>query len=335
MLAVCVDAPGGPENLLLRTVPRPELKDGEVLVRVRATALNRADLLQRRGLYPAPPGASDILGLEAAGVVAEVGPGVNGCWRPGDRVMALLSGGGYAEFVAVPKAQLMPIPCHLTFQQAAAIPEAWVTAYQLLHLVGRVQPGDTVLVHAAASGVGTAAIQLARLAGAVPIATAGTPEKLKKAEELGAAAGINYRQEDFSEETLRYTEGRGAEVILDCIAGANWEKNVACLAADGRWVLYGKLGGGPVNGDLLGKLLSKRGQLLSSLLRSRSPQYKAELVQSFVETALPHFSPDADPALRPVIDSVFTVERVADAHRHMEANRNIGKIILEFPATEG
>ncbi|KAJ8399391.1 hypothetical protein AAFF_G00411030 [Aldrovandia affinis] len=349
MLAVCVDAPGGPEKLLLRSVPRPNPKDGEILIRVHSTALNRADLLQRRGLYPAPQGASEILGLEASGVVADLGPGVKGCWRPGDRVMALLSGGGYAEFVSAPEAHVMLIPSHLSFQQASAIPEAWLTAYQLLHFVGQVKPGDVVVVHAAGSGVGTAAVQLARLAGAIPIVTAGSPEKLRKAEELGAAAGFNYKQEDFSEGILLFTEvkgmacgtktselewvspGRGADVILDCIAGANWEKNMRSLATDGRWVLYGALGGCPVNGDLLGKLLAKRGQLLSSLLRSCSLQYKAELVKAFTEKALPHFSPDLLPVLRPVIDSVFAVERIAEAHSHMEANRNTGKIVIDFP----
>ncbi|KAG9336231.1 hypothetical protein JZ751_002578 [Albula glossodonta] len=331
MLAVCVDAPGGPDKLLLRTVPRPDPKDGEVLIRVHCTALNRADLLQRRGLYPAPPGVSDILGLEAAGMVVGLGPGVKGHWKPGDKVMALLSGGGYAQFVSVPEANVMSIPSQLSFQQAAAIPEAWLTAYQLLHFVGQVKPGDVVVVHAAGSGVGTAAIQLARLAGAIPIATAGTPGKLKKAEELGAAAGFNYKQEDFCEGILQFTEGRGADVVLDCVGGANWEKNVRSLATDGRWVLYGALGGCPVNGDLLGKLLAKRGQLLSSLLRSRSPQYKADLVKAFTERALSHFSPDLPPLLSPVIDCVFSVDCIAEAHCHMEANRNIGKIIIDFP----
>ncbi|CAB1335560.1 unnamed protein product [Coregonus sp. 'balchen'] len=281
MMAVCVDTPGGPESMLLRNVPRPQPEHGEVLIRVHATALNRADTLQRKGLYPAPPGESEVLGLEAAALAQ----GVRKCWGPGDRVMTLLSGGGYAEYVAVPEELLMSIPPHLT---------------------------------------------LVRLAGAIPIVTAGSSEKLQMAETLGAAAGFNYKQEDFAEKVNDFTAGRGANVILDCIGGSNWERNVACLATDGRWVLYGCMGGKAVAGDILGKLLSKRGQLLCSLLRSRSLQYKADLVRAFSERALPHFSdPASSPCrLRPVIDCTFSLEQVADAHRHMEANRNMGKIVI-------
>ncbi|XP_072546459.1 quinone oxidoreductase PIG3 isoform X2 [Salminus brasiliensis] len=331
MLAVCVKEPGGPETLYVGQVPRPTPKAGQVLIKVHATALNRADLLQRRGLYSAPPGESEILGLEAAGVVAGFGPGVKRNFRPGDRVMALLAGGGYAQYVAVHEELLMPVPQHMSLAESAAIPEAWLTAYQLLHLIGQVKQGESVLIHAGASGVGTAAIQLARLSCAVPVVTAGSPEKLKIASKLGAAAGFNYKERDFSDGILQFTEGRGVDVILDCIGGSCWEKNIRSLAMDGRWVLYGAMGGKSVQGDLLGKLLFKRGHILSSLLRSRSLQYKAELVRSFTEQALPHFqSADQSMSLRPVIDSVFNMHDVAEAHRHMEANKNIGKIILEI-----
>ncbi|TNN78233.1 Quinone oxidoreductase PIG3 [Liparis tanakae] len=319
MRAVCVDVPGGPENLLLRAVPRPQPKGREVLIKVHATALNRADLLQRRGLYPSPPGESDIIGLEVAGTVDTLGPGVEGGWRPDDRVMALLSGGGYAEYVSVPEELLMPIPPNLTLCQAAAIPEAWLTAFQLLVFIAQVKEGEVVLAHAGASGVGTAAVQLARLFGAVPVVTAGSPEKLKMAESLGAAAGFNYKEESFAK--------GGADVILDCIGGCNWEQNVSSLATDGRWVLYGTMGGRAVEGELLGKLLSKRGHLLCSLLRSRSLQYKAELVTAFSRRVLPHFSGQRA-SLRPVVDSTYSLEDIADAHRHMEANRNTGKIVI-------
>ncbi|XP_029900541.1 quinone oxidoreductase PIG3 isoform X2 [Myripristis murdjan] len=327
MLAVCVDVPGGSENLQLRTIPRPQLKDTEVLIKVHATALNRADLLQRRGLYPPPPGESEILGLEVAGTVAAIGPGVKRCWKSDDRVMALVCGGGYAEYVAVPEELLMPVPRQLSLCQAAAIPEAWLTAFQLLHLIAQVKQGEVVLVHAGASGVGTAAVQLARLLGAIPVVTAGSAEKLKMAEKLGAAAGFNYKEENFAERVNDFTEGRGADVILDCIGGSAWEKNVSCLATDGRWVLFGTMGGKTVEGDLLGKLLSKRGHLLSSLLRSRSLQYKAELVRAFSQRVLPFFS-DKPASLRPVIDSTFNLDDIAEAHKHMEANRNMGKIII-------
>ncbi|XP_062863779.1 quinone oxidoreductase PIG3 [Trichomycterus rosablanca] len=334
MLAVCVEEPGGPEKLCVKRVPRPEPKDGEVLIRVHATALNRADLLQRRGLYPVPPGESEILGLEAAGVITGLGPELRRNFKLGDKVMALLSGGGYAQYVVVPEELLMPVPSHLTLYEAAAIPEAWLTAHQLLHLIAKVKQGETVLIHAGASGVGTAAIQLARRSGAVSLVTAGSPEKLKIAVELGASAGFNYKECDFSDDVLQYTQGCGVDVILDCIGGSCWEKNVRSLAVDGRWVLYGAMGGKTIQGDLLGKLLFKRGSILSSLLRSRTLQYKAELVQSFTEQVLPHFqSADKSTSLRPVIDRMFHMKDITLAHIHMEANKNIGKIIINISET--
>ncbi|MEQ2248467.1 hypothetical protein ILYODFUR_019391 [Ilyodon furcidens] len=241
--------------------------------------------------------------------------------------MALLGGGGYAEYVSVREELLMPVPNNLTFCQAAAIPEAWLTAFQLLVFIAQVKEGEVVLVHAGASGVGTAAVQLVRLFGAVPIVTAGSQEKLQVAEKLGAAAGYNYKEESFVQGVRDFTGGKGVNVILDCIGGCNWEKNVNSLAVDGRWVLYGTMGGRALEGDLLGKLLSKRGHLLCSLLRSRSLEYKADLVKAFADRALPCFS--AQPAtLRPVIDSTFKLGEIAEAHRHMEANRNIGKIVI-------
>lgn len=334
MRAVCVDVPGGPENLVIRNVPRPTPKAGEVLIKVHATSLNRADLLQRRGLYPPPPGESDIIGLEVAGTVDAVGPGVKRSWKPDERVMALLCGGGYAEYVSVPEELLMSVPSNLSLSQAAAIPEAWLTAFQLLVFIAQVEEGEVVLVHAGASGVGTAAVQLVRLFGAVPVVTAGSPEKLKMAESLGAAAGFNYKVEKFTQGVQNFTGGKGANVILDCIGGTNWEQNVNSLATDGRWVLYGTMGGRGVEGDLLGKLLSKRGHLLCSLLRSRSLQYKAELVKAFTSRVLPHFL-DQPVSLKPVIDSSFNLEDIADAHRRMEANKNMGKIIINvIPQTE-
>uniref|UniRef100_A0A2K5UPG1 Tumor protein p53 inducible protein 3 n=1 Tax=Macaca fascicularis TaxID=9541 RepID=A0A2K5UPG1_MACFA len=269
MLAVHFDKPGGPENLYVKEVAKPSPGEGEVLLKVAASALNRADLIQREGQYDPPPGASNILGLEASGHVAELGPGCHGHWKIGDAAMALLPGGGQAQYVTVPESLLMPIPEGLTLLQAAAIPEAWLTAFQLLHLVGNVQAGDYVLIHAGLSGVGTAAIQLTRMAGAIPLVTAGSQQKLQMAEKLGAAAGFNYKEEDFSEATLKFTKGAGVNLILDCIGGSYWEKNVNCLALDGRWVLYGLLGGADINGPLLSKLLHKRGSLITSLLRSR------------------------------------------------------------------
>ncbi|XP_004582692.2 quinone oxidoreductase PIG3 [Ochotona princeps] len=335
MLAVHFDQPGGAENLYVKEVARPIPGPGEVLLKVAASALNRADIIQRQGGYPPPPGASSILGLEASGYVAELGPGCQGKWKTGDTAMALLPGGGQAQYVAVPEELLMPIPEGLTLLQAAAIPEAWLTAFQLLHLVGNVQAGDTVLIHAGSSGVGTAAIQLARLAGAIPLVTAGSPQKLQMAEKLGAAVGVNYKEEDFCEAVLKFTQGAGVNLILDCIGSSYWEKNINCLAVDGRWILYGLMGGADVNGPLLSKLLSKRGSLIASLLRSRNKTYKQALVRAFTERALPHFSTEGPQRLLPVLDSVYPLAAIQEAHKYMETNKNMGKIVLELPNEQG
>ncbi|XP_027545894.1 quinone oxidoreductase PIG3 isoform X3 [Neopelma chrysocephalum] len=289
MFAAYFDCPGGPENLYMKEVMKPSPGQGEVLVKVSASALNRADLLQRRGKYPPPEGASDILGLEAAGSVAGLGPGCRGRWKIGDAVMALLSGGG------------------------------------------KIQEGETVLIHAGASGVGMAAIQLVRLAKAIPIVTAGTQEKLKATANAGAAAGFNYKNEDFSEKVLEFTQGSGVDIILDCVGGSYWEKNLNCLSTDGRWIIYGLLSGGEVHGDLLARLLSKRASIHTSLLRSRDKEYKERLVRAFTEDALPYFSGGASPRLQPLVDSVYPLHKIAEAHRVMEENKNIGKIVIEVP----
>uniref|UniRef100_A0A8D2PBC6 Tumor protein p53 inducible protein 3 n=1 Tax=Zosterops lateralis melanops TaxID=1220523 RepID=A0A8D2PBC6_ZOSLA len=331
MFAAYFDRPGGPENLYMKEVVKPDPGEGEVLVRVFASALNRADLLQRTGKYPPPKGASGILGLEAAGSVAELGPGCSGRWKVGDAVMALLPGGGQAQFVTVPEGLLMPVPKDMTYTQAAAIPEAWLAAFQLLHFVGKVQEGERVLIHAGASGVGMAAIQLVRLAKAIPIVTAGTQEKLEATAKAGAAAGFNHKKEDFSKKVLEFTQGSGADIILDCVGASYWEKNLNCLSTDGRWIIYGLLGGGEVHGDLLARLLSKRATIHTSLLRSRDKEYKERLVRAFTEEALPHFSRGASPRLQPLVDSVYALQDIAKAHRAMEENRNIGKIIIEIP----
>lgn len=333
MLAAFFDTPGGPENLYVKEVPKPKLKEGEILIKVHASALNRADLLQRQGKYPPPIGASELLGLEAAGTVAGTGPGCEGRWKSGDIVMALMAGGGNAEYAAVQEGYVMPIPAGLTHAQAASIPEGWLTAYQLLHFVGKVQMGETVLIHAGASGVGTAAIQLTRLAGAIPIVTAGAKEKLEMTAKLGAAAGFNYKDEDFSKKVLEFTKGAGADIILDCIGGSNWEKNVDCLNTDGRWILYGLMSTGEIKGDLLSKMLRKRGNLLCSLLRSRSHKYKEELVAAFTKEALPYFAPNSQLQLQPVVDSIYPLHEIGDAHRRMEENKNTGKIIIEMPSS--
>ncbi|XP_078696595.1 quinone oxidoreductase PIG3-like [Branchiostoma floridae x Branchiostoma belcheri] len=328
MQAVVLQQPGGPDNLSVGTVARPQPQAGEVLLKVYATAVNRADTLQRKGLYPPPKGASDILGLEAAGKVAELGADCKGRWKPGDQVMALLPGGGNAEFVTVDEDHLMPIPDGMSYQQAAAIPEVWLTAYQLLHFVGELQEGETVLIHAGGSGVGTAATQLSRLAGARPIVTAGTPDKLQKAKDLGAVAAFNYKEGEFAQKVLDETNGKGVDVILDCVGASFWQQNARCLAVEGRWVLYGLLGGGSIDGDLLTQVLRKRINLLGTTLRARSKQYKASLVKAFSEQALPHFVSSGPVELTPIIDRVVPLQDIAQAHRCMEDNKNTGKIVL-------
>lgn len=224
----------------------------------------------------------------------------------------------------------MPVPKGLSLAQAASVPEAWLTAFQLLHFVGNVQAGDFVLIHAGSSGVGTAAIQLTRMAGAIPLVTAGSQEKIQMAEKLGAAAGFNYKEEDFSEAALKYTKDAGVNLILDCIGGSYWEKNVNCLALDGRWVLYGLMGGAEINGPLFSKLLFKRGSLITSLLRSRDKKYKRTLVKAFTEQILPHFSMEGPQRLQPVVDRIYPMAEIQEAHAYMETNKNMGKIVLDL-----
>ncbi|XP_071113105.1 quinone oxidoreductase PIG3-like [Haliotis cracherodii] len=317
---------GGPENLYVAEVARPVLGERQVLIRVHATAINRADTLQRKGLYPPPPGESDILGLEAAGVVESLGPGCSGKWKIGDRVMSLLAGGGNSEYVASPEKLLMPIPEGMDYINAAAIPEVWLTAYQLLHFVGKVQTGETVLIHGGASGVGTAAIQLVSLAGAKSIVTAGSENKIATATSLGASKGFNYKEGDFSQKVLDATNGKGVDVILDCVGGSYYEQNMNVIATDGRWVLYGLMGGGQISGDVLAKLLRKRVSITGTTLRARSLEYKTKLVGNFTEKVLPHFKSGS---VKPIVFTTFPLEKIGDAHKMMEENKNTGKIVIE------
>lgn len=324
MKAVLVRQPGGAENLVLGEFPTPEPGPGELRIRVRATALNRADILQRRGLYPPPPGSSPLMGLEAAGEVDALGEGCQG-WRVGDRVFALLPGGGYAQYVTVPAAMALPIPPNLSFEEAAAIPEAFFTAYQALFWIGRLQPGEWVLIHAGASGVGTAAIQLARDAGAHVAVTAGTEPKLETCRQLGAEVAVNYKQGPFAR-TIREAVGdRGVDLVLDFVGAPYWDQNLECLATDGRLVLIATMGGGVVDRFDLRQLMAKRLQVTGTTLRSRSPEYKAQLTREFAVRVLPKL---ASGRIRPVIDRVFPWDRVQDAHRYMERNLNTGKIVL-------
>jgi putative PIG3 family NAD(P)H quinone oxidoreductase len=324
MKAIVVTEPGGPEKLALADVPAPVPRDGELMVEVKATALNRADLLQRRGVYPPPKGESEILGLECAGVVAALGPGTTGAVRPGDRVMALLPGGGYAEAVAIPERMAIPIPERLSFEEAAAIPEAFLTAREALVTLGRTAPGSWVLIHAAAGGVGSAAVQLAKRLGARVVATAGTAAKLARVRELGAERVVDYRSEDFVEAVRAATGKAGCEVVVDFVGGPYWEKHAACLATGGRVVVVGVLGGTTASVNLA-LLLQRRWQILGLVMRSRPLADKIAIAAAFVRQDLPGI---ADGSLRPVIDRVLPLADARAAHERMEQNLNVGKIVL-------
>ncbi len=322
MRAVIVTEEGDPEHMEIGEVPTPEPGADEVLVKIHATALNRADTFQRRGHYPPPERASDILGLEMAGTVAETGPGVVD-WGEGDRVFALLDGGGYAEYTVVHKDRLMAVPPGLSMQEAAAIPEVFLTAYQALHWLGGLQPDHQVLIHAGASGVGTAAIQLTNLAGGHPHVTASAP-KHEVCRDLGAETTIDYESEDFAERIAAVTE-EGAHIIIDFIGAPYFHQNVDSLATDGRIVQLATLGGSTVEEVSLRALMAKRVHLLASTLRSRSLTYKIELTQAFAGDVLPQF---IEGTIQPVIDSTYDWADVSDAHRRMEKNENAGKIVL-------
>lgn len=307
----------------LANVPDPVAGPGEVLISVHATAVNRADALQRRGFYPPPPGTSPIIGLEVSGEVEAVGDGVTQ-WKGGDRVCALLAGGGYAEKTAVPAGQVMLVPDGIDLVTAAAIPEVFITAHDNLVTRGRLIAGETVLIHGGAGGVGTAAIQVARRQGAAVIVTAGSAERLQRCYELGAHHGIDHTREDFVARVAEITDGAGAEVILDVMGAAYLERNLTALARDGRLVVIGLQGGLHAEIDL-NTMLSRRLSLLATTLRSRPTEQKAEIVRRTVEDLWPSF---ADGSLRPVVDRVLPLDAVVEAHRAMEAGGAVGKIVL-------
>jgi len=295
----------------------------EALVAVQATAVNRADLSQARGHYPPPPGASKILGLEMAGVIVALGDAVVD-WRIGDRVCALLPGGGYAEYAAAPQGMLLRLPEAWSFAMGAAVPEVWYTAFVNLFLEGNLQPGETVLIHAGASGVGTAAIQLARAAGATVFVTAGAEEKLARCRTLGAALAVNYKKQDFLEAVLAATDGAGVDLILDPVGGAYLDRNVRALRPFGRLVNIGLLGGGP--GEMnVALLLRKRLRIVGSTLRNRPLAEKIAITRQFRERFWPLLVAGE---LQPVIDRVFPIIEAQAAHAYVLQNRNVGKVIL-------
>lgn len=320
MKAIVFDQPGGPEVLRYDDAPDPRPGPDELLVRVRATAVNRADTLQRRGGYPPPEGASPILGLELAGTV-ERGAGP---WQVGDRVMAVVTGGGYAELATVPIGMAMRIPDNLSFTQAAALPEAFLTAYLNLFTLGKLQAGERVLIHAGASGIGTAAIQLARAVGAQVFTTASSEAKLQRCRELGADITINYKEESFAARVAEATDGQGVNLVLDFVGAPYWNDNLAALGIDGRLALIGFLGGSRGQLDL-GPLMNKRITVFSTTLRRTPLPQKIALTEAFSAFAQGRLESGE---LQPVIDTVLPLAQAAEAHRLMESNSTIGKIVL-------
>lgn len=307
-------------------VPDPVAGEGEVLVEVMAGAVNRADILQRQGFYNPPPGTSPYPGLECSGRIAEVGPGVSG-WAVGDEVCALLAGGGYAEKVAVPAGQLLPLPKGVSLTQAAALPEVVCTVWSNVFMVAHLRPGETLLVHGGSSGIGTMAIQLAKAVGAKVAVTAGSREKLDRCAELGADILINYREQDFVEEIKKATDGAGADVILDNMGAKYLDRNVQTLAVNGRLAIIGMQGG--IKGELnIGALLGKRGAISATSLRARPLAEKAAIVAAVRE----HVWPLLDAGhVRPVVDRQLPMNEAAQAHRVVEESGHVGKVLLVAP----
>ncbi|WP_327409376.1 NAD(P)H-quinone oxidoreductase [Streptomyces sp. NBC_01281] len=326
MYAITIPEPGGPEALVWDEVPDPVAGEGEVLVEVVASAVNRADLLQRQGMYNPPPGASAYPGLECSGRVVQVGTGVSG-WAVGDEVCALLGGGGYAQKVAVPAGQLLPVPKGLNLLQAAALPEVTCTVWSNVFMVSHLLPGETLFVHGGSSGIGTMAIQLAKAVGAKVAVTAGTKEKLDFCAELGADILINYREQDFVEEIERATDGAGADVILDNMGAKYLDRNVRALAVNGRLAIIGMQGG--VKGELnIATLLNKRAAVSATSLRARPLSEKTAIVAAVRE----HVWPLIDGGhVRPVVDRELPMSEAGAAHRVLEESGHIGKVVLVAP----
>lgn len=323
MKAIVCEQPGAEDVLRIGEIEAPTLGPADVRIRVRATAVNRADLLQRQGLYPPPAGASPILGLECAGEIAEVGPDVR-TWRPGDRAMALLAGGGYAEVVVVDAGSALPVPDVLSDDEAGAMPEVFLTAFLNIFILGQPPAGGYVLIHGGGSGVGTAAISLCREAQLKTLVTAGSEEKCRRCREHGADVAIDYRAGDFAPSVRQATGGAGAHVILDCVGGRYLGGNLECLAADGKLVIIGLVGGARAEINLA-PLLMKRQSVIGSTLRSRSKADKAAIVRGFLDRFGGALRAGR---IRPVIDRVLPLENAAEAHRIVQASAHFGKVAL-------
>jgi putative PIG3 family NAD(P)H quinone oxidoreductase len=323
MHAVVISEPGGPEVLQWTEVEDPRPGPGEVLIEVEGAGVNRADMMQRQGFYPPPPGAPPYPGLECSGTIAAVGEGVTK-WHVGEEVCALLSGGGYAEQVVVPAGQLLPVPKSTTLGEAAGLPETLCTVYSNVFLGARLAVGETLLIHGGGSGIGTMAIQLAKHAGARVAVTAGSQDKLDACRELGADITINYREDDFVESLMEATDGHGADVILDIIGASYLARNIAALAPDGRIANIGMQQGRKAELDF-GALMAKRGAITSTSLRARPSSQKASIVAAVAENVWPVVDSGV---IRPVIDTELPMTDAAEAHRIMTASSHLGKIVL-------
>lgn len=322
MRVVQVQEDSPARDLLISEAAEPPCGDIQVLIAVHAAGVNRADLMQRAGKYPPPPGASPILGLEVSGTVTQVGSAVSG-FSVGERVCALLSGGGYAERVAVPAAHVMRLPANLSFEEGAGLPEAFITAFVNLFLEGELKAGERVLIHGGSSGVGTAGIQLAKAAGAHVACTVGNSAKAAACMQLGAEIAIDYKQEDFVESAQKWSPG-GVDLILDCVGGEYLQKNVSLLANGGRLVMIASMGGSTGVLDIP-QLMKRRARVIGSVLRSRSDAEKSSIIAAFAERFLPLF---ASGAITVVVDTAIPLEKAGEAHERMRRSDHIGKIVL-------
>ena len=323
MKAINIKASGDPSVLHLDDLELPYPQNGEVLIRTTAAGLNHADLLQRQGLYPPPEGASPLLGLEVSGIIEQTRSDL---WKKGDKVCALLSGGGYAEYCIAQADHCLPVPANINIADAAALPEAIYTVWQNIFVIAKLQKDETILIHGGSSGIGTMAIQMAKMAGASVIVTAGTREKCEACLNLGADYAIHYKEQDFAAEIKDITSGKGVNVVLDMVGGEYTNKNIKCLARGGRIVNIAFLGGRSAEIDMA-RLIVKNASLHGSTLRSQPNDVKASYTQAILKNIWPHVQ-NGD--ITPVIDSRFSLQEAAKAHKHMESGVHIGKILLEI-----
>jgi tumor protein p53-inducible protein 3 len=325
MKAILVKELGGTDKLIFGETEKPVINENEILVNVKAAGINRADIMQRQGKYPPPKGASEILGLEISGEVVELGDNVSR-WKKGDKIFGLIPGGGYAEYAKIHQDMAIEKPDKFSFEEAAAIPEVFLTAYQALFWNSTVQEDDYVLIHAGGSGVGTAAIQLAKVEKAHPIITA-SKGKLNNCIELGAEKAIDYNSEQFDEEVLKFTNNNGANIIIDFIGADYFEKNIRCLNQQGKLIFLASLSGAKINEVDIRQIMSKWISIIGSTLRTRNLDYQIRLTKDFAEYSLEKFNTGK---LKPVIDKIYSWKDAAEAHKYIEENKNFGKLVMKM-----